>query len=100
MEELRSKVLTVDLRYPPGLLSQGAVSLFYCLMHADPNSRVPARRLLAEHPWILPAIAALAPLGVKPEPVVQVPNPALLPVAQASVLCIPADAPIAMWADV
>mmetsp|Transcript_72323 Transcript_72323/g.162327 ORF Transcript_72323/g.162327 Transcript_72323/m.162327 type:complete len:576 (-) Transcript_72323:14-1741(-) len=51
-EELRWKVLTVDLRYPPGLLSSEAVHLFHCLLQRDPAVRAPAHWLLAEHPWV------------------------------------------------
>eukprot|EP00928_Gymnodinium_smaydae_P019047 TRINITY_DN17271_c0_g4_i1.p1 TRINITY_DN17271_c0_g4~~TRINITY_DN17271_c0_g4_i1.p1 ORF type:complete len:424 (-),score=57.23 TRINITY_DN17271_c0_g4_i1:139-1410(-) len=52
MEELRRKVLAVDLRYPKGLLSPEAIHLFHCLLQRDPRSRVSASRLLAEHPWV------------------------------------------------
>jgi serine/threonine protein kinase len=56
MEELRRKVLAVDLRYPPGVLSHEAINLFYCLLQREPQNRIPANRLLAEHPWVRPAI--------------------------------------------
>jgi len=52
MDEIRMKVLAVDLRYPPGLLSNDAVSLFYCLLQRDPYMRIPCHRLLNEHPWV------------------------------------------------
>jgi len=60
MEELRQKVLAVDLRYPPGLLSTEAINLFYCLMQRDPRNRVPTPRLLREHPWVRGALRKLA----------------------------------------
>lgn len=56
MEELRRKVLAVDLRYPPGLLSNEAVQLFFCLLQKEPRSRMSAGRLMAEHPWVLGAV--------------------------------------------
>lgn len=101
MEELRVKVLSVDLRYPPGLLSQAAINLFYCLLQRDQRCRIPCWRLIAEHPWILPAVAALVPCGLVPEPLPQV--PAAHPRAHATVEprgTLPADAPIAMLVDV
>eukprot|EP00930_Biecheleria_cincta_P043801 TRINITY_DN30066_c0_g1_i2.p1 TRINITY_DN30066_c0_g1~~TRINITY_DN30066_c0_g1_i2.p1 ORF type:complete len:751 (-),score=132.46 TRINITY_DN30066_c0_g1_i2:33-2285(-) len=57
VEELRKKVLAVDVRYPPKLLSDEAVQLFHCLLRRDPKSRVPASQLLSEHPWVLRAVA-------------------------------------------
>lgn len=60
MEELRQKVLTVDLRYPPGLLSHEAINLFYCLMQKEPRSRVPTSQLIAEHPWVQSSLRTLA----------------------------------------
>jgi serine/threonine protein kinase len=83
MEEMRHKVLSVDLRYPPDLLSQEAISLFYCLLQREPRCRVPAARLLVEHPWVCsahsthrgdasgasaPAPPAAPPLGPPPQP--------------------------------
>jgi len=62
VEELRKKVLAVDVRYPPKLLSDEAVQLFHCLLRRDPKSRVPASKLLAEHPWVLRAM----PPGTSP----------------------------------
>jgi len=59
------KVLAVDLRYPPNLLSDEAINLFYCLLQRAPCNRIPTRRLLAEHPWVrmalVPANAQVAP---------------------------------------
>jgi len=52
-EELRRKVLAVDFRYPPGLLSSGAVDLLHCLMVREPHRRIPAGKLLAEHIWVV-----------------------------------------------
>jgi len=52
-EELRRKVLAVDFRYPPGLLSPGAVDLLHCLMVREPDRRVSAAQLLAEHIWLV-----------------------------------------------
>uniref|UniRef100_A0A7S4R6C9 Protein kinase domain-containing protein n=1 Tax=Alexandrium monilatum TaxID=311494 RepID=A0A7S4R6C9_9DINO len=63
MEELRRKVVAVDLRYPPGLLSHEAIKLFYCLLQRDPRNRVPAGRLLAEHPWVRGALSGAAAPG-------------------------------------
>eukprot|EP00927_Polykrikos_kofoidii_P070897 TRINITY_DN67267_c0_g1_i1.p1 TRINITY_DN67267_c0_g1~~TRINITY_DN67267_c0_g1_i1.p1 ORF type:complete len:681 (+),score=133.31 TRINITY_DN67267_c0_g1_i1:52-2043(+) len=62
-DELREKVLSVDLRYPPGLLSNEAINLFFCLLHREPWSRIPAGRLLAEHPWVRVGLSAAPPLG-------------------------------------
>eukprot|EP00928_Gymnodinium_smaydae_P026316 TRINITY_DN20709_c1_g5_i1.p1 TRINITY_DN20709_c1_g5~~TRINITY_DN20709_c1_g5_i1.p1 ORF type:complete len:566 (-),score=79.11 TRINITY_DN20709_c1_g5_i1:20-1645(-) len=62
-EELRAKVLSVDLRFPPGLLSREAINVMYCLLQRDPWSRVPAGRLLAEHPWVHAGVLASPPLG-------------------------------------
>jgi serine/threonine protein kinase len=66
MEELRAKVLAVDIRYPPGLLSNEAINLFYCLMQYEPRNRVATTRLLAEHPWVRGAVLALASDGIAP----------------------------------
>lgn len=66
MEELRAKVLAVDIRYPPGLLSNEAINLFYCLMQYDPRNRLSTTRILAEHPWVSGAVAALASGSVAP----------------------------------
>ncbi|CAE8650119.1 unnamed protein product, partial [Polarella glacialis] len=60
VEELRKKVLAVDLRYPPGLLSTEAIQLFYCLLQKDPRSRVPCHQLLRDHPWVRRALEWLA----------------------------------------
>ncbi|CAJ1431473.1 unnamed protein product [Effrenium voratum] len=49
--EIRRKVLAVDLRYPPNLLSKEAIQVFHCLMRREPRSRTPAAKLL-EHPWV------------------------------------------------
>eukprot|EP00929_Paragymnodinium_shiwhaense_P068939 TRINITY_DN34768_c1_g7_i3.p1 TRINITY_DN34768_c1_g7~~TRINITY_DN34768_c1_g7_i3.p1 ORF type:complete len:1075 (-),score=262.39 TRINITY_DN34768_c1_g7_i3:134-3358(-) len=65
MEELRRKVLAVDLRYPPNLLSPEAINLFYCLLQRDPRTRVSASRLLADHPWVR---AGLAQSSAEPSP--------------------------------
>eukprot|EP00913_Durusdinium_trenchii_P012076 g11343.t1 len=51
-EEIRRKVLSVDLRYPPQLLSNEAIQLFYFLLRRDPHSRTPARQLLEESVWV------------------------------------------------
>lgn len=59
MEELKMKVMSVDIRYPPGLLSNEAISLFYCFMQREPCNRISASRMLAEHPWVLQGLAAL-----------------------------------------
>jgi hypothetical protein len=96
-EELRVKVLSVDLRYPPGLLSQESINLFYCLLQRDPRHRVPAHRLLTEHPWLLPAVAALAPLWQGQPEITQVVQP---PLAHATFECVSVDAPIARSVDV
>jgi len=58
MEELRRKVLAVDVRYPPGLLSAQAISLFFCFLQREPRHRAPASRILAEHPWVESAFLA------------------------------------------
>jgi len=60
VEEIRKKVLAVDLRYPPNLLSNEAIQLFYCLLQKEPRSRVPAHQLLAEHPWVRRGMDATA----------------------------------------
>lgn len=52
VEEIRRKVLSVDLRYPPQLLSNEAIQLFYFLLRRDPHSRTPARQLLEESVWV------------------------------------------------
>jgi serine/threonine protein kinase len=100
MEELRFKVLSVDLRYPPDLLSQAAINLFYCFLQRDQRCRIPAWQLIREHPWILPAVAELAKVGLTAEPL---PHEEPLPIAQATVehvhWCVPYSAPIAMRAD-
>jgi len=67
MEELRAKVLAVDIRYPPGLLSNEAINLFYCLMQYEPWKRLSASRLLAEHPWVYGVVVAHA-ADVAPPP--------------------------------
>merc|ERR1719240_2493963 len=41
MEELKAKVMAVDIRYPPGLLSNEAINLFYCFMQREPPNRIP-----------------------------------------------------------
>lgn len=51
-EELRQKVLAVDLRYPPDVLSSDAVHVFHCLLQRSPAARAPAAWLLAKHPWL------------------------------------------------
>mmetsp|Transcript_25731 Transcript_25731/g.60047 ORF Transcript_25731/g.60047 Transcript_25731/m.60047 type:complete len:550 (+) Transcript_25731:2-1651(+) len=51
-DELRRKVLAVDVRYPPGLLSTEAVDILHCLMQKEPKRRVPAGKLLSEHQWL------------------------------------------------
>jgi serine/threonine protein kinase len=66
-EEIRQKVLSVDLRYPPGLLTHDAVHLLHCLLQRDPVRRAPASWLLAEHPWVRNAVAALFGVPVKPQ---------------------------------
>jgi len=67
MEELRRKVLSVDLRYPPGLLSNEAINLFYCLLQREPRNRIPCNRLLVEHPWVrAPLMSLAAANGVLP----------------------------------
>lgn len=66
MEELRRKVLSCDVRYPPGLLSHEAINLFYCLLQRDPRKRVSAGRLLAEHPWVHTGLMALTSLRSSP----------------------------------
>lgn len=64
---------------------------------------MPAHRLVIEHPWILPAVEALAAVGLVPnalpaqEPVQE---PAGPPSAHAVVECISVDAPIGMCTDV
>lgn len=51
-DEMRAKILAVDLRYPPGLLSSDAIDVFHSLIKRSAKSRVPAARLLVEHPWL------------------------------------------------
>merc|ERR1719210_2227410 len=80
-EEIRHKVLTVDLRYPPGLLTHEAIHLFHCLLQREPIARAPANWLLAEHPWVRSGLAACATAapnaaGTTPAPVLA-PTPAL-----------------------
>jgi len=58
VEEIREKVLAVDLRYPPNLLSNEAIQLFYCLLQKEPRCRVPANQLLSEHPWVRRGLGA------------------------------------------
>lgn len=60
MEELRQKVLSVDVRYPPNLLSQEAIQLFHGLMQKEPRNRIPARALLSDNPWVRCGLAAVA----------------------------------------
>jgi len=79
MEELRRKVLAVDLRYPPNVLSKPAINLCHCLMQRDPRSRVSANRLLAEHPWVRQGLSAsgacpapLTPTTLLPAPIAAV----------------------------
>lgn len=92
MEELRHKILSVDLRYPPDLLSQPAIHMFYCLLQRDPRCRVPAYKLLGEHPFILPALAEMQRQGL----VAGRPTP---PMANACIECLPADTPVAMGVE-
>jgi len=63
MEELRKKVLAVDVRYPPGLLSAEAINLFYCFLQREQRHRIPAYRILSEHPWVQNAILAQSAPG-------------------------------------
>jgi len=65
MEELRRKVLAVDLRYPPGVLSHEAINLFYCLLQRDPRNRISASQLLAEHPWVRAALITSSAAGAQ-----------------------------------
>lgn len=100
-EELMHKVLSVDLRYPPGLLSAEAINLLYCCLQREPRNRVPCYRLLGEHPWIRPVVVALAERGLC-EDIYATPQmqPELnLPLAQATLLCLPTNIPIAMNPD-
>eukprot|EP00403_Amphidinium_massartii_P029501 CAMPEP_0178404472 /NCGR_PEP_ID=MMETSP0689_2-20121128/17903_1 /TAXON_ID=160604 /ORGANISM="Amphidinium massartii, Strain CS-259" /LENGTH=458 /DNA_ID=CAMNT_0020025461 /DNA_START=18 /DNA_END=1394 /DNA_ORIENTATION=+ len=52
MEEIKMRVLAVDVRYPQGILTNEAINLFFCLLQRDQRTRVPARHLLEQHPWI------------------------------------------------
>jgi len=61
-EELRQKILAVDLRYPPDLLSDEAISLFHCCLQRDPRHRMPCSRILVEHPWVRQPLLTLASL--------------------------------------
>mmetsp|Transcript_27896 Transcript_27896/g.64838 ORF Transcript_27896/g.64838 Transcript_27896/m.64838 type:complete len:681 (+) Transcript_27896:50-2092(+) len=60
-EEIRQKVLAVDLRYPPNLLSNEAVQVFQGLLQRDPRRRTPARALLEEDPWVARALEPKTP---------------------------------------
>mmetsp|Transcript_41381 Transcript_41381/g.74922 ORF Transcript_41381/g.74922 Transcript_41381/m.74922 type:complete len:403 (+) Transcript_41381:61-1269(+) len=53
MDEIKARVLSVDLRYPPGVLSNEAVNVFYCFLQRDQRARVPAQHMLEQHPWLL-----------------------------------------------
>eukprot|EP00929_Paragymnodinium_shiwhaense_P094268 TRINITY_DN54733_c0_g1_i1.p1 TRINITY_DN54733_c0_g1~~TRINITY_DN54733_c0_g1_i1.p1 ORF type:complete len:536 (+),score=83.93 TRINITY_DN54733_c0_g1_i1:52-1659(+) len=64
-DELRHKVLTVDLRYPPNVLSNEAINLFYCFLQRTPTHRVPAGQLLQDHPWVVPGVMAAPPMAVQ-----------------------------------
>jgi hypothetical protein len=96
MEEIRLKVLSVDLRYPPELLSQSATHLFHCLLQRDPRCRISAFQLLTEHPWILPVVAELARLGIVSAHIPVQKQDDQLPWAHAAFEALLADAPIAM----
>lgn len=60
-EEIRQKVLSVDLRYPPNLLSSEAIVVFRGLLQRDPRRRTPARELLEESPWVRRAFEPRTP---------------------------------------
>ncbi|CAE7563387.1 AUR3 [Symbiodinium natans] len=60
-EEIKKKVLAVDLRYPPNLLTEEAISVFKGLMQRDPRRRTPARELLEECPWVARALEPRTP---------------------------------------
>lgn len=62
-EELRRKVLSVDLRYPRDKLSNEAIHLFHCLLQRQPKERWPAKRLLMEHSWVRRGLRATAALA-------------------------------------
>lgn len=63
VEEIRQKVLSVDIRYPPQLLSPEAVQLFHLLLRRDPHSRIPARQLLQENGWVKKGLDAFKAAG-------------------------------------
>ncbi|CAL1138581.1 unnamed protein product [Cladocopium goreaui] len=63
VEEIRQKVLSVDIRYPPQLLSPEAVQLFHLLLRRDPHSRIPARQLLQENGWVQQGLEAFKAAG-------------------------------------
>eukprot|EP00434_Breviolum_minutum_P036305 symbB.v1.2.032164.t1/scaffold3822.1/size49698/4 len=50
--------MAVDIRYPPKLLSQEAIQVFYCLLRRDPASRMPAKQLLATNSWVKQGVEA------------------------------------------
>eukprot|EP00439_Symbiodinium_sp_Y106_P035187 s2930_g4.t1 len=60
-EDIRQKVLAVDLRYPPNLLSQEAIVVFRGLLQRDPRRRTPARELLEESLWVRRAFEPRTP---------------------------------------
>lgn len=51
-DEIRQKVLAVDVRFPPDLLSQSATHIIHCHLQLDPAARAPAAWTHAEHAWL------------------------------------------------
>eukprot|EP00930_Biecheleria_cincta_P001364 TRINITY_DN102503_c0_g1_i1.p1 TRINITY_DN102503_c0_g1~~TRINITY_DN102503_c0_g1_i1.p1 ORF type:complete len:422 (-),score=48.03 TRINITY_DN102503_c0_g1_i1:59-1324(-) len=51
-EAIRQKVLAVDVRFPPDLLSDNATHIIHCHLQLDPAARAPAAWTHAEHQWL------------------------------------------------